>query len=70
MAIAIEEACVGARRAPQQKCDAEMNAQVMRDLPGEREESAIVALVPIPLAWGFCYLALFLVRWIKRGFVR
>jgi hypothetical protein len=68
MAIAIDEACIVARPAEQQKCDDDEHAQVMRDLPGERAESAIVALVPVPLAWGFCYLAVFLVRWIKRGF--
>lgn len=27
-----------------------------------------VALVPLPLAWGFVYLVLFVVRWVKRGF--
>lgn len=26
------------------------------------------AFIPVPLGWGFAYLVLFLVRWIKRGF--
>jgi hypothetical protein len=30
---------------------------------------AFVAFVPIPLGWGFTYLVLFLVRWVKRGFL-
>jgi hypothetical protein len=33
-------------------------------------EVASVALIPVPLGWGFTYLVLFLVRWVKRGFVR
>jgi hypothetical protein len=31
-------------------------------------EVAAVALIPVPLGWGFTYLVLFLVRWVKRGF--
>lgn len=33
-------------------------------------EAALVAFVPVPLGWGFTYLVLFLVRWVKRGFAR
>lgn len=32
--------------------------------------AAIVAFVPVPLGWGLTYLAPFLVRWVKRGFMR
>jgi hypothetical protein len=32
--------------------------------------AAILAFVPVPLGWGFTYLILFLVRWVRRGFVR
>jgi hypothetical protein len=35
-----------------------------------RMEAAFVALVPVPLAWGFTYLVLFLGRWVRRGFIR
>jgi hypothetical protein len=35
-----------------------------------RLDAALVAFVPVPLGWGFVYLILFLVRWIKRGFVQ
>jgi hypothetical protein len=70
--VIVEQACVDARPAgtPMKPCDDAMYAQINRDIPGERQWAAIVALVPIPLAWGFCYLAVFLVRWIKRGFAR
>lgn len=33
-------------------------------------EAAVVALVPVPLGWGFAYLVLFLMRWVKRGFAQ
>ena len=32
--------------------------------------AAVVAFVPVPLGWGLTYLVLFLVRWVKRGFMR
>jgi hypothetical protein len=50
-------------------CDATMHAKVLEDLHEMRKEVAIVVAVWIPLAWGFAYLALFLVRWVRRGFV-
>ena len=31
--------------------------------------TAVFTLVPILPAWGFAYLILFLVRWVKRGFI-
>jgi hypothetical protein len=43
---------------------------VMRMIPAERRSAAFVALVPVPLGWGFTYLVLFLMRWVKRGFMR
>ncbi len=36
---------------------------------GEWIEAIVIALVPVPFAWGLTYLVLFLVRWVKRGFV-
>ena len=33
-----------------------------------RLNAAFIAIVPVPLGWGFIYLVLFLVRWIRRGF--
>lgn len=35
-----------------------------------RIDAALVAFVPVPLGWGFAYLALVLVRWVRRGFVQ
>jgi len=35
-----------------------------------RLKGAVVAFVPVPLGWGFAYLVLFLVRWVKRGFMQ
>ncbi|HEV2417183.1 MAG TPA: hypothetical protein VGX94_05230 [Terriglobia bacterium] len=32
--------------------------------------AALVAFVPVPLGWGFAYLVLFLMRWVRCGFVR
>ncbi len=33
-------------------------------------DASLVAFVPLPLGWGFAYLVVFLVRWVKRGFMR
>lgn len=38
---------------------------------GNREgwkAAALVSFAPVPLGWGFAFLILFLVRWVKRGF--
>jgi hypothetical protein len=51
-------------------CEDAMMKQAMSDLHFERTLATVVAFVPIPLAWGFVYLVLFLVRWIRRGFAR
>jgi hypothetical protein len=32
-------------------------------------ETAIVAFGTVPLGWGFAYFVLFLVHWVKRGFI-
>ena len=32
-----------------------------------RLEAAMIAFIPVPLGWGFVYLILFLIRWVKRG---
>lgn len=34
------------------------------------EAAVSVALIPVPLGWGFVYLVLFLVRWVTRGFMK
>jgi hypothetical protein len=47
------------------KRNADYNAKTYS---GEWIGAAVVAFVPVPLGWGFAYLALFLTRWIRRGF--
>ena len=70
MAIIVDEACISANPSQQKPCDAAMSADVTRAIPEARKSAAFVALVPIPLAWGFMYLIIFLVRWVRRGFAR
>jgi hypothetical protein len=53
-------------------CDAEGDKFIPTwsngDLQQEWAWAAIVAFVPLPLAWGAVYLVLFLIRWVRRGF--
>ena len=49
-------------------CKQTLTASLDESYVGSREAAALFAVVPIPLGWGFVYLVLFLVRWIKRGF--
>lgn len=67
--VEIENSCAEVHRdEPNDPCFQEAVDSAMRQLPGEREEAAIVALLPVPVAWGVTYLVLFLVRWVRRGF--
>ncbi len=52
------------------KCDKHSDDFLALAISNARFEAALVAFVPVPLGWGFTYLVLFLVRWIKRGFMR
>lgn len=52
------------------RCDRESQEHVPLDITNERLDAALVALIPVPLGWGFAYLVFFLVRWVRRGFVR
>jgi len=49
-------------------CNKEADDAFAKIRPTERLELAIVAFVPVPLGWGFVYLVLFVVRWVKSGF--
>jgi hypothetical protein len=60
----------GAREAAFQRCNKEADDSLALALTNARLEGALVALVPVPLGWGFTYLVLLLVRWVKRGFMR
>jgi hypothetical protein len=61
-------ACDEANPHDTDKCYREAMDSATRQLPYEREEAAIVALVPVPFAWAAAYLLLFLVRWVRKGF--
>ena len=54
--------------------DACYNMQFPYDLPTARkvalEASAFFTFVSLALGWGFVYLILFLVNWVKRGFTQ
>jgi hypothetical protein len=52
------------------ECDERATDYLAQSSYHERIDAAVVAFVPLPLGWGFAYLVLFLVRWIKRGFMR
>ena len=52
------------------ECDKQADDSLASVLNGARLDAALVAFVPVPLGWGFAYLVLFLVRWVKRGFMR
>jgi hypothetical protein len=59
-----------AHEAAFRRCNDEADDSLALAITHARFEKAFVALVPVPLAWGFVYLVLFLVRWVKRGFVK
>jgi hypothetical protein len=54
----------------QERCDSYLptGERLHQELQAEWLEAAMVAFIPVPLAWGLVYLVLFLVGWIKRGF--
>jgi len=57
-----------AREAAFQRCNKEAEDSLASAIDNARLEAVLVALVPVPLGWGFAYLVFFLVRWVKRGF--
>jgi len=52
------------------QCNKEADDLLAVDSTNAWGPTLIIAFVPVPLGWGFTYLILFLVRWVKRGFVR
>lgn len=52
-----------------QQCEQDLRQSVDESFRSAREAGIFVALVPIPLVWVGAYLALFLARWIRKGFV-
>lgn len=59
-----------AREMAFRECNKQADDSLALAETNARLVGAIVAFVPVPLGWGFTYLALFLVRWVKRGFIR
>ena len=51
-----------------QQCQVAQYADIERDAHEVHEEAAIVAVVPVPFAWGAIYLVLTLTKWVRRGF--
>jgi len=52
------------------ECNKIANESLAEANTNDRLDAAFFAFVPVPLGWGFTYLVLFLVRWVKRGFIR
>jgi len=52
------------------ECDKQANDSLSEANANARLVAALFAFVPVPLGWGFTYLVLFLLRWVKRGFMR
>jgi hypothetical protein len=53
-----------------ERCDKIADESFASALTNARLAGALVAFVPVPLGWGFTYLVIFLVRWVRRGFTR
>ncbi|HKV47096.1 MAG TPA: hypothetical protein VJN69_03310 [Candidatus Acidoferrales bacterium] len=63
--------CEAARNGQgSQECDQRATDYLDETTDSDRIEAAAVAFVPVPLGWGFAYLLLFIVVWIKRGFAQ
>lgn len=52
------------------ECNKHANDSLAVVITDARLGAALVAFVPVPLGWSLTYLVLFLVRWVKRGFMR
>jgi hypothetical protein len=51
------------------ECNREANDNLDIAIKGAWLDATLIALVPMPLGWAFIYLLLFLMRWVKRGFI-
>jgi hypothetical protein len=59
----------GAVLADSRDCHKQAEDSLSLAVKNARLDASLVALVPVPLGWFFTYLVLFLVRWVRRGFV-
>ncbi len=60
----------GAVPADSGDCHKQAEDSLTLAVKNARLDASLAALVPVPLSWGVTYLVLFLVRWVKRGFMR
>ena len=51
-----------------QRCNKEDADSLAQAISNARLSAALVALAPVPLGWGFAYLVVSLVRWVRLGF--
>lgn len=49
------------------RCEKQNADYLANTTTGERMAAACAAIIPVPLAWGGVYLALFVFRWVRRG---
>jgi hypothetical protein len=63
------QAAYNEREAGQPECDKRSTDYLAEVTTNKRIEAIPVALIPVSLGWGFVYLVLFLVRWVRHGFV-
>ena len=71
-AAVVIESCIDTNRMAgiaTNACLKEGEKYAADSLPSDRAWAATVALVPVPFAWGFVYLSIFIVGWVRRGFV-
>jgi hypothetical protein len=69
--VTIVDSCIDARggvETPDNACLKEGEKYAEDELPEERRDAALYAFIPILFGWGFVYLVLFVVRWVRRGF--
>jgi len=62
------EAAQNGRGGPE--CDQRATDYIASMMSYERLDAAMAAFIPVPLGWGFTYLVLFIVRWVRRGFAQ
>ena len=52
------------------ECNKQANESLAKANKDARLWATLVAFVPVPLGWGFTYLILFQVGWVRRGFMQ
>jgi len=67
-AVSVALACEAAHGDDDNRCIRGAEDYVEKMMPEERTGAAVVALVPVPLAWLSVYLTIWIVGWIERDF--